>query len=126
MKAMETESATQQNSGLLARGWGWFKALPEKFKTKVVEVSKSIKKLGKDDPRRVIHSLKVGLALTLVSLLYYWRPLFDGLGIAGMWAVLTVVVVFEFTVGKSKTYKKLKLINLYIYVYSTTCWYWSN
>ncbi|XP_015900377.3 aluminum-activated malate transporter 8 [Ziziphus jujuba] len=103
---METESATQQKAGLLAQGWGWFKALPEKFNTKVAEVSKSIKKLGKDDPRRVIHSLKVGLALTLVSLLYYWRPLFDGFGIAGIWAVLTVVVVFEFTVGAT-LYKSL-------------------
>ncbi|KAG6595153.1 Aluminum-activated malate transporter 8, partial [Cucurbita argyrosperma subsp. argyrosperma] len=56
-------------------------------------------KLGRDDPRRIIHSLKVGLALTFVSLLYYWRPLYDGFGIAAIWAVLTVVVIFEFTVG---------------------------
>jgi hypothetical protein len=28
------------------------------------------------------------------------RPLYDGFGTAGIWAVLTVVVVFEFTVGK--------------------------
>lgn len=102
-KPMEIESAiTQEKAGLLARVWGWFKALPGKFKAKVLEVAKSTKQLGKDDPRRVIHSLKVGLALTLVSLLYYWRPLYGGIGIAGMWAVLTVVVVFEFTVGKSK------------------------
>ncbi|KAL1338317.1 hypothetical protein AAHE18_10G203500 [Arachis hypogaea] len=69
------------------------------FKSNVMNVAKSIKKTGKDDPRRVIHSLKVGLALTLVSLFYYSRPLYDGFGVAGMWAVLTVVVVFEFTVG---------------------------
>lgn len=60
----------------------------------------SVKKIGKDDPRRVIHSLKVGFALTVVSLFYYSRPLYNGFGVAGMWAVLTVVVVFEFTVGK--------------------------
>lgn len=59
----------------------------------------SVKKIGKDDPRRVIHSLKVGFALTVVSLFYYSRPLYNGFGVAGMWAVLTVVVVFEFTVG---------------------------
>ncbi|KAF3442748.1 hypothetical protein FNV43_RR16665 [Rhamnella rubrinervis] len=97
---MEIESAiTQEKAGLLARVWGWFKPLPGKFKAKVLGVAKSTKQLGKDDPRRVIHSLKVGLALTLVSLFYYWRPLYDGIGIAGMWAVLTVVVVFEFSVG---------------------------
>ncbi|PON63135.1 Aluminum-activated malate transporter [Parasponia andersonii] len=92
---MEIESAAQEKSRVFA----WLKALPGKAKDKIVNVGKSIKKLGKDDPRRVIHSLKVGLALTLVSLFYYWRPLYDGFGMSGMWAVLTVVVVFEFSVG---------------------------
>ncbi|KAI4358028.1 hypothetical protein L6164_001938 [Bauhinia variegata] len=56
-------------------------------------------KVGREDPRRVIHALKVGLALTLVSLLYLMEPLFKGLGKNAMWAVMTVVVVMEFTVG---------------------------
>lgn len=99
---IESEITHQERAGLLARVWGWFKALPGKIKAKILEVANSTKKLGKDDPRRVIHSLKVGLALTLVSLLYYWRPLYDGIGIAGIWAVITVVVVFEFSVGRSK------------------------
>lgn len=77
----------------------WLRALPEKCKCKVKSLGSSIKNMVKDDPRRVTHSLKVGIALTLVSLLYYWRPLYDGFGVAGMWAILTVVVVFEFTVG---------------------------
>ncbi|KAE8672217.1 Aluminum-activated malate transporter 8 [Hibiscus syriacus] len=68
-------------------------------KAKITTIAKSFKKLGQDDPRRLTHSFKVGLALTLVSLLYYARPLYNGFGVAGMWAVLTVVVVFEFTVG---------------------------
>ncbi|KAJ1400161.1 Aluminum-activated malate transporter [Sesbania bispinosa] len=55
--------------------------------------------MGKEDPRRVIHSFKVGLALTLVSLLYLIKPLFNGIGQNAMSAVLTVVVVMEFTVG---------------------------
>ncbi|KAJ9184576.1 hypothetical protein P3X46_004288 [Hevea brasiliensis] len=96
---MEIESATQEKAGPFTRGWNWLKALPDKSKAKVMNVAKSMRKLGQDDPRRVIHSLKVGLALTLVSLLYYSRTLYDGFGIAGIWAVLTVVVVFEFTVG---------------------------
>ena len=58
-------------------------------------------KVGKEDPRRVVHALKVGMALTLVSLLYLMEPLFKGIGKNAMWAVMTVVVVMEFTVGKA-------------------------
>ncbi|OVA01485.1 Aluminum-activated malate transporter [Macleaya cordata] len=65
--------------------------------------------LGIDDPRKFIHCLKVGLALTVVSLFYYMRPLYDGVGGNAMWAVMTVVVVFEFTVG-STLYKCLNRI----------------
>lgn len=59
-----------------------------------------IRKLGQDDPRRITHSLKVGLAITLVSLFYYFEPLYSGFGDSTVWAILTVVVVFEFSVGK--------------------------
>ncbi|XP_059442055.1 aluminum-activated malate transporter 10-like [Corylus avellana] len=55
--------------------------------------------VGVDDPRKVIHCLKVGMALTVVSLFYYMRPLYDGVGGTAMWAIMTVVVVFENTVG---------------------------
>lgn len=63
------------------------------------EAAVKAKKLGQDDPRRVIHSLKVGLALSMVSLFYYFQPLYDSFGVSAMWAVMTVVVVFEFSVG---------------------------
>ncbi|XP_042504620.1 aluminum-activated malate transporter 12-like [Macadamia integrifolia] len=56
-------------------------------------------KVGREDPRRVIHSLKVGLSLTLVSLLYLLEPLFNGIGQNAIWALMTVVVVLEFTAG---------------------------
>jgi uncharacterized membrane protein YccC len=56
-------------------------------------------KIAREDPRRVAHALKVGLALTLVSVLYYVTPLFRGFGVSTLWAVLTVVVVMEYTVG---------------------------
>ncbi|KAK9144456.1 hypothetical protein Sjap_004359 [Stephania japonica] len=56
-------------------------------------------KVGRDDPRRVIHSLKVGLALCIVSLLFLLEPLFAGIGKNAIWAVMTVVVVLEFTAG---------------------------
>ncbi|POO01346.1 Aluminum-activated malate transporter [Trema orientale] len=85
-------SPCQQNSGtrpsIFCKLWG-----------KVVQLSLKLKKLGEEDPRRIVHSFKVGLAITLVSLFYYFKPLYDGFGVAAMWAVLTVVVIFEFSVG---------------------------
>lgn len=57
-------------------------------------------RVGRDDPRRVVHALKVGLSLTLVSLLYLLEPLFKGIGQNAIWAVMTVVVVLEFTAGQ--------------------------
>ncbi|PIN04000.1 hypothetical protein CDL12_23467 [Handroanthus impetiginosus] len=93
MNIQNQEKATQVNI------WRSITSMPKKLKSKVVDTMKKTKKIGKDDPRRIVHAMKVGLALTLVSLFYYLRPLYDGFGQAGMWAILTVVVVFEFTVG---------------------------
>nr|ABY52956.1 ALMT1-M77.1 variant [Secale cereale] len=59
---------------------------------------------AREDPRRVAHSLKVGLALALVSAVYFVTPLFNGLGVSAIWAVLTVVVVMEFTVASAATF----------------------
>ncbi|CAK7356170.1 unnamed protein product [Dovyalis caffra] len=59
----------------------------------------TIWRVGRDDPRRVVHALKVGFSLTLVSLLYLLEPLFLGIGQNAIWAVMTVVVVLEFTAG---------------------------
>nr|XP_016513837.1 PREDICTED: aluminum-activated malate transporter 10-like [Nicotiana tabacum] len=55
--------------------------------------------IGMNEPRKVIHCIKVGIALSVVSLFYYMKPLYEGVGGTAMWAVLTVVVVFEYTVG---------------------------
>lgn len=83
----------------LIRGWLWFRDIPSKPLGKLRGVARQAIKLAKDDPRRLIHSLKVGLTVTLVSLLYYLQPLYNNLGASAMWAVMTVVVVFEFSVG---------------------------
>nr|XP_004244701.1 aluminum-activated malate transporter 12-like [Solanum lycopersicum] len=66
---------------------------------KMKKFPRTIWRIGKEDPRRVIHSLKVGISLTLVSLLYLMEPLFKGFGSNAIWAVMTVVVVLEFTAG---------------------------
>ncbi|WCJ40107.1 aluminum-activated malate transporter 1 [Euphorbia peplus] len=73
--------------------------LGRKLKGKMIDICTSIMKVGKEDPRRVIHSLKVGFALTLVSIFYYYQPLYQNFGVSAMWAIMTVVVVFEFSVG---------------------------
>lgn len=89
----------RSGGGPCGRVLQWLKALPAKSWGKGVEAMQEAKKVGEDDPRKIVHSFKVGLALTLVSLFYYYRPLYDGFGVNAMWAVLTVVVVFEFSVG---------------------------
>ncbi|XP_028805902.1 aluminum-activated malate transporter 10-like [Neltuma alba] len=65
--------------------------------------------LGVNDPRKFIHAIKVAIALTLVSLFYYVKPLYDGVGGNAMWAVMTVVVVFQYTAGDtiSKTINRI-------------------
>ncbi|KAE9619105.1 hypothetical protein Lal_00047190 [Lupinus albus] len=65
--------------------------------------------IGLNDPRKFIHCLKVGIALTCVSLFYYLKPLYDGVGGNAMWAVMTVIVVFENTAGAtiSKTINRI-------------------
>ncbi|XP_076883200.1 aluminum-activated malate transporter 8-like [Bidens hawaiensis] len=75
------------------------KSSPFKMKVFILNFIMRIKKLGQDDPRRIAHSFKVALAITLVSMVYYLGPLYKGIGDAGVWAILTVVVVFEYTAG---------------------------
>ena len=56
-------------------------------------------RIGADVPRKVAHGFKMALALALCSVFYYVQPLYAFTGHNAMWAVLTVVVVFEYTVG---------------------------
>ncbi|KAL3718409.1 hypothetical protein ACJRO7_003535 [Eucalyptus globulus] len=100
MESLEMGVATsQERVRPLASAGRQLRGFSKKVTAKVVEVAKKVMKLGQDDPRRVVHSLKVGFALSLVSLIYYLQPLYNSFGINAMWAVMTVVVVFEFFVG---------------------------
>ncbi|XP_042049156.1 aluminum-activated malate transporter 10-like isoform X1 [Salvia splendens] len=71
----------------------------QRFVSKVGGFFQRAWRLGVNEPKKSIHCVKVGLALSLVSLFYYMRPLCEGVGGNAMWAVMTVVVVFEYTVG---------------------------
>ncbi|XP_078167076.1 aluminum activated malate transporter family protein [Carex rostrata] len=89
----------EHETGVVARAWAWLVRFLVMMKDKFVGFFKNVWKLGVDDPRKVMHGFKVGLALALVTLFYYTRPLYEGVGGTTMWAVMTVVVVFEYTVG---------------------------
>ncbi|KAI4377962.1 hypothetical protein MLD38_015512 [Melastoma candidum] len=69
------------------------------MKGSVARLAALVWKTGKEDPRRAIHAVKVGLGLTMASLLCLLEPLYDGIGQNAIWAVMTVVVVLEFTAG---------------------------
>ncbi|KAI6669758.1 hypothetical protein NL676_004643 [Syzygium grande] len=100
MESLEMGASTsQERAGVLTCAWRRLMSFPKSLMAVMLELGKKAMKLGQDDPRRVTHSVKVGCALSLVSLIYYYQPLYNSFGVSAMWAVMTVVVVFEFYVG---------------------------
>ncbi|CAO2034977.1 unnamed protein product [Urochloa humidicola] len=83
------ESQTEGNNGGISEGnSGFFADCRERLRSAVdslrctvVGFALKLEQIARDDPRRVVHSLKVGLALTLVSVIYYVTPLFNSWGI---------------------------------------------
>ena len=59
---------------------------------------------AKEDSNRVIFSFKVGLAVLLVSLLILFRAPYEVFGTNIIWSILTVAIMFEYTVGMSMHY----------------------
>ncbi|RCV18849.1 hypothetical protein SETIT_3G336400v2 [Setaria italica] len=86
--------------GAAARAWAWLLACVAAAWGRVAGFAREVWRIGADDPRKVVHGLKVGLSLALVSIFYYTRPLYDGVGGAATWAIMTVVAVFEYTVAR--------------------------
>ncbi|KAF3328630.1 aluminum-activated malate transporter 9-like protein [Carex littledalei] len=56
-------------------------------------------KFAKEDTDRVTFALKVGLACLLVSLLILCKAPYDIFGTDIIWSILTVAIMFEYTVG---------------------------
>ncbi|GMH22533.1 hypothetical protein Nepgr_024376 [Nepenthes gracilis] len=89
----------EPESHLLQRTCSSLKSFAVGFVTKIWMFLVKSWNIGVDDPKKFVHCVKVGLALSVVSLFYYMRPLYDGVGGNAMWAVMTVVVALEYTVG---------------------------
>ncbi|WVY97649.1 hypothetical protein V8G54_029800 [Vigna mungo] len=108
-KEIEWRIKVEEDDTLKRRVVGCMWAATAGVALKLWKFVKKAWELGVNDPRKFIHCLKVGVALSLVSLFYYWKPLYDGVGGNAMWAVMTVVVVFEYTAGAtiSKTVNRM-------------------
>lgn len=55
--------------------------------------------MGRSDPRKIIFAFKMGLSLSLVSLLIFWKDSYHNIDQYVIWAILTVIVMFEFSIG---------------------------
>ncbi|KAK2650032.1 hypothetical protein Ddye_017521 [Dipteronia dyeriana] len=86
-------------SATVLKLWLRLKGLLEGMILKIYKFLYKAWKLAVAEPKKVIHGIKVGLAISLVSLFYYMRPLYESVGGNAMWAIMTVVVVFESTIG---------------------------
>ncbi|KAM3328358.1 aluminum-activated malate transporter 9 [Capsicum galapagoense] len=60
---------------------------------------KKVIDMGKNDPRKIIFALKMGFTLFAVSLLIFWKEPYPDVAQFSIWAILTVLIMFEFTIG---------------------------
>ncbi|KAL2527610.1 Aluminum-activated malate transporter 9 [Abeliophyllum distichum] len=96
---IELDASYNRHEGCLH--W-MFRLVQEKFaklSSNVQETATKAYKMGRSDPRKVVFAAKVGSALSLVSILIFFKEPLPYIGKHSIWAILTVVVVFEFSIG---------------------------
>lgn len=67
---------------------------------------------AKEDKHRVAFSLKMGLAMIIVSLLVLISQPYEVFGANIVYSILTVPVMFEYTVGSYVTYQQVNIIDV--------------
>jgi hypothetical protein len=86
-------------------GWSSCKCFPlvrEKIKNcwfNLQDFAEAAWEMGRSDPQKIIFGIKMGLALSIVSLLIFWRESYHDVSQYSIWAILTVIVMFEFSIG---------------------------
>lgn len=65
----------------------------------IKDFTKKAVEMGKSDRRKPVFAIKMGLALSLISLLLFWEEKYNNVGQYAIWAILTVIVMFEFSIG---------------------------
>ncbi|KAH7420539.1 hypothetical protein KP509_13G011600 [Ceratopteris richardii] len=96
------ERAPRSGRGCLARTSGLLRGISRSFssvKNTFTSLFVTIRTLIVKEPAKTIHSFKMGLALSLAFLLVMLKQPYSVIGSHAIWAVMTVVVVFEFGVG---------------------------
>ncbi|EYU19727.1 hypothetical protein ABFS82_06G093700 [Erythranthe guttata] len=87
------------NEGCLRR---IYRSIGDKFSNwwgNIKATAISAYEMGRSDPRKVVFAAKMGSALSLVSVLIFFKEPSTYITKHSIWAILTVVVVFEFSIG---------------------------
>ena len=82
--------------------WTYLKVMREKIKNSwddFKDFARKALEMGRSDPRKVVFAIKMGVALSIVSLLIFWKGSFEDIAQYSIWAILTVIVMLEFSIG---------------------------
>lgn len=101
-KLLISSSREENNNGADETSSGFMKVTREALNKCLDDLKDFTRKaweMGRSDPRKVIFAAKMGLALSAISLLIFWKGLNQDVAQYSIWAILTVIVMFEFTIG---------------------------